>query len=58
MANGNITPSRLGASMGATGTYDQDNALFLKVFGNEVLAAFEEAIVMKETKHFKLASVL
>lgn len=48
MANGNITPSRLGASMGATGTYDQDNALFLKVFGNEVLAAFEEANVMKE----------
>ena len=48
MANGNITPSRLGASMGATGTYAQDNALFLKVFGNEVLAAFEEANVMKE----------
>mgnify|MGYP003146148069 FL=1 len=48
MANGNITPSRLGASMGATGTYAEDNALFLKVFGNEVLSAFEEANVMKE----------
>ena len=48
MANGNITPSRLGASMGTTGTYAQDNALFLKVFANEVLNAFEEANVMKE----------
>ena len=44
MANGNITPSRLGQSMGAGDT----DALFLKVFGNEVLAAFEEANVMKE----------
>jgi hypothetical protein len=34
--------------MGTTGTYAQDNALFLKVFGNEVLTAFEEANVMKE----------
>ena len=34
--------------MGATGTYAEDNALFLKVFGNEVLSAFEEANVMKE----------
>ena len=48
MANGDTTPSRLGASMGNTGTYAQDNALFLKVFGNEVLTAFEEANVMKE----------
>ena len=48
MANGDTTPSRLGASMGTTGTYAQDNALFLKVFGNEVLTAFEEANVMKE----------
>ena len=44
MANGNITPSLLGQSMGAGDT----DALFLKVFGNEVLAAFEEANVMKE----------
>ena len=44
MANGNITPSRLGQSMGAGDT----DALFLKVFGNEVLTAFEEANVMKE----------
>ena len=44
MANGNITPSRLGQSMGAGDT----DALFLKVFGNEVLSAFEEANVMKE----------
>ena len=44
MANGDTTPSRLGQSMGA-GDVD---ALFLKVFGNEVLTAFEEANVMKE----------
>ena len=48
MADGVITPSRLGASMGTTGTYAQDNALFLKVFANEVLNAFEESNVMKE----------
>jgi len=29
------------------GTFDQDNALFLKVFSGEVLTAFEESVVMK-----------
>lgn len=47
MADGLITPSRLGAINGATGTFAQDNALFLKVFSNEVLTAFEESNVMK-----------
>ena len=44
MADGVITPSRIGQSMGAGDT----DALFLKVFANEVLNAFEEANVMKE----------
>ena len=44
MANGLITPSRLGQS-GGTGDTD---ALFLKVFANEVLTTFEEVNVMKD----------
>jgi hypothetical protein len=44
MANGSIIPSRLGQS-NLTGDV---NALFLKVFSNEVLTTFEEANVMKE----------
>ena len=44
MADGVITPSRIGQSMGAGAT----DALFLKVFANEVLNAFEESNVMKE----------
>ncbi len=44
MANGAILPSRLGQS-NLTG---DANALFLKVFSNEVLTTFEESNVMKE----------
>jgi len=44
MANGQIAPSRLGQSA-LTG---DANALFLKVFSNEVLTTFEETNVMKE----------
>jgi len=44
MANGAITPSRLGQS-NLTGDTD---ALFLKVFANEVLTTFEETNVMKD----------
>ncbi len=44
MANGTITPSRIGQEMSAGAT----DALFLKVFANEVLNAFEESNVMKE----------
>lgn len=44
MANGQIAPSRLGQS----GLAGDTNALFLKVFSNEVLTTFEETNVMKE----------
>ena len=44
MAEGTITPSRLGQSGGSG---DKD-ALFLKVFANEVLTTFEENNVMKD----------
>ena len=44
MANGQIAPSRLGQSA-LTG---DANALFLKVFSNEVLTTFEETNVMKD----------
>ena len=44
MANGSIIPSRLGQS----NLSGDVNALFLKVFSNEVLTTFEEANVMKE----------
>ena len=40
------TPSRLGAQNGTTGTYAQDNALFLKVFSGEVLSSFAQQTVM------------
>ncbi len=46
MANGQIVPSRLGR--GENGLGSDTNALFLKVFANEVLNAFEESNVMKE----------
>jgi len=45
MAEGTITPSRLGRNNLSTA---DDNALFLKVFANEVLTTFEEANVMKD----------
>jgi hypothetical protein len=44
MANGQTIPSRLGQSNLA----GDENALFLKVFSNEVLTTFEETNVMKE----------
>lgn len=44
----NATPSRLGFKDGASdGSFAQDNALFLVVFGGEVLAAFRETNVME-----------
>ncbi len=47
MAYGDVTVSRLGQINAATGSYDNDNKLFLKVFANEVLTQFEESNVMK-----------
>ena len=44
MANGLIVPSRIGQIQGPGGDAD---ALFLKVFANEVLTSFEESNVMK-----------
>ena len=44
MAEGTITPSFLGQSGGS----GDKNALFLKVFANEVLTTFEESNVMKD----------
>ncbi len=46
----NATPSRLGAINDTTGSYAQDNALFLKVYAGEVMTAFKETNVM-EDKH-------
>lgn len=42
----NATPSFVGAQDGVTGTYAQDNALFLKMFSGLVLNAFDERNVM------------
>ena len=44
MANGNTTPSRLGQVNAA----NDANALFLKVFSNEILTTFDEANIMKD----------
>jgi len=44
MANGLVSPSRLGQNNLDGGT----DALFLKVFANEILTTFEEANVMKD----------
>ena len=44
MADGVVSASRLG-QINATG---DSNALFLKVFANEILTTFEEANVMKD----------
>lgn len=41
------TLSRAGAINNTTGTYAQDNALFLKVFSGEVLTSFERNCVFK-----------
>jgi len=45
MANGNTSPSRLGL-VNNTGT--ATDALFLKVFANEILTTFDEANIMKD----------
>jgi len=47
----NFVVSRLGANNGATGTYAQDNALFLKIFSGEVLTSFQEKNVFLD-KHY------
>lgn len=44
-----MTPSRLGFTDGTSdGSWAQDNELFLKVFGGEVMTAFDEVNVMKD----------
>lgn len=43
-----ITLSRLGAINGAATTYEQQNALFLRVFSGETLTAFKRACVFKD----------
>tara|TARA_Y100000996_G_scaffold415483_1_gene410492 strand:+ start:7924 stop:8976 length:1053 start_codon:yes stop_codon:yes gene_type:complete len=48
MADGVIVPSRLGANLDVKSTWAEQNALFLKVFANEVLTTFEESNVMKD----------
>jgi hypothetical protein len=43
----NATPSRLGFTDGtSSGSFAEDNELFLKVFGGEVMTAFQETNVM------------
>ena len=44
-----VTLSRLGQINGATGTWDKDNALFLKVFSGEVLTAFKRNCIFGDT---------
>lgn len=44
----NLILSSPGAVNNVTGTYEQDNALFLKVFSGEVLTAFEEVNIAKD----------
>lgn len=44
----NATLSRPGAINNTTGSYELDNALFLKVFSGEVLTAFTEKNIFKE----------
>jgi len=44
----NATPSRLGfINNTSDGSFAQDNALFLKVFGGEVMTAFQETNIME-----------
>ena len=47
MAAPDVTLSRPGAINNATGTWAQDNALFLKVFSGEVLSAFQRNCILK-----------
>lgn len=44
----NLTRSNPGWINGDKGTYEKDNALFLKVFAGEVLTAFEEVNIAKD----------
>jgi len=49
MAAHDMTASRLGFTDGTSdGSWAQDNELFLKVFGGEVMTAFDETNVMKD----------
>ena len=47
MAAPSLTLSRAGAINGDTGTWDKDNALFLKVFSSEVLTAFKRSCIFE-----------
>lgn len=49
----NFTVSRLGADLGVTGTWAQDNDLFLKVFSGEVLTSFAETNVFMDKHHVR-----
>jgi hypothetical protein len=46
--NASLSLARPGLINGATGTWAQDNALFLKVFSGEVLTAFKRACIFKD----------
>lgn len=48
MAAPNLTLSRSGAVNNTTGTWAQDNALFLKVFSGEVLTAFQRSCIFDD----------
>lgn len=48
--------SRPGVINNTSGTYDQDNALFLKVFSGEVLSAFQRNCVFKNLSQTKTIS--
>ena len=49
MANGDTNPSRIGQSHNvANGSAGDADALFLKVFSNEILTTFDETNVMKD----------
>src|SRR6056300_1351673 len=47
MANGDTSPSRVGQINSVGGSFDNDNALFLKKFSGEILQTFEESNVFK-----------
>lgn len=48
MPNAPLSLARPGLINAATGTWAQDNALFLKVFSGEVLTAFKRACIFKD----------
>lgn len=53
----NATPVRLGQVNNTGGSYANDNALFLKVFGGEVMAAFQELNLMTDKQMVRSISV-